>query len=116
MKSAPHASVTSHSPTRPVLQRCEHLPRRIAHRAPVHRWRGGRRVVPLPHDGVVHALLPGVSQLVELDVVLDEGVGEQAEHQQHEGLGGAVRHGAHASQRHHQHLPARGVSELGGHR
>lgn len=53
-------------------------------------------------------------QLVELDVVLDEGVGEQAEHQQHEGLGRAVQHRAHAAHHHHQHLVACGKTELDG--
>lgn len=100
-----------HSPTRPARQRYEHLPGGVA---PVGQVvaRRRRRVVPLPLDGVVHALLPAVAQLVQLDVVLDEGVGEQTEHQQHERLGRAVQHRAHAAHRHHQHLAARGEAEL----
>lgn len=72
------------------------------------------RVVLLPLDGVVHTLLPAIPELVQLDVVLDEGVREQAEHQQHQGLGRAVQHRAQASRQHHQHLPARGEPELWG--
>lgn len=114
-KSPAHAFVTAHSPTRPVPQRYKHLPCWIVHDAPARLVQRGvqpRRVVPLPLDSVVHTLLPVVVQLVELDVVLDEGVGEQAEHQQHQRLGRAVQHRAQTTRHHHQHLFARGETEL----
>lgn len=71
--------------------------------------------VVLPLDSVVHALLPVVTQLVELDVVLDEGVSEQAEHQQHEGLGRTVQHRTHTTHDHHQRVVACGKTELDRH-
>ena len=111
-KSPPHALLTTHLPARPVVQRSEHLPRWIVHE-PVRVVLAVRcRVVPLPLDRVVHALLPVVAQLVQLHVVLDEGVGEHTEHQQHERLGRAVQHGAHAPDHHHQSVAARGKTEL----
>lgn len=71
-------------------------------------------MVLFPLDGVVHTLLPVILELIQLDVVLDEGVREQAKHQQHQGLGRAVQHRTQAPRHHHQHLPACGKPELWG--
>lgn len=103
------------SPARPALEREDHLPRGVVHEAPAGLVLGQALcVVALPADGVVDALLAIVAQLVQLDVVLDEGVGEQAEHQQHERLRRAVQHSAEAPRHHHDHLLARGEAELNG--
>lgn len=102
-------------PAGPVLQREDHLPSGVVHEAPAGLVLAqALGVVALPADGVVEALLAIVAQLVQLDVVLDEGVGEQAEHQQHERLRRAVQHGAEAPTHHHEHLLGRGEAELGG--
>lgn len=100
-------------PTRPVAQRGEHLQRGVVQEAQDRRVQArGSGGVPPPADGVVHALLALVAQLVQLHVVVDEGVGEKAEHQQHEGLGRAVQDRAEAAGRHHQQVLAGGEPEL----
>lgn len=102
-------------PAGPVLERENHFPRGVVHEAPAGLVLAQALcVVALPSDCVVDALLAFVAQLVQLDVVLDEGVGEQAEHQQHERLRRAVQHGAEAPPHHHEHLLARGEAELDG--
>lgn len=94
-------------PARPVPERKDHLPRGIVHEVPAGLVLAqSLRVVLLPANCVVDALLAFVAQLVQLNVVLDEGVGEQAEHQQHERLCRAVQHSAEASRQHHGHLLA----------
>lgn len=94
------ASSPSHGqalPARPVPEREDHFPGGVVHEAPAGLVLAQALcVVALPADCVVDALLAIVAQLVQLNVVLDEGVGEQAKHQQHEWLSRAVQYSAEA--------------------
>lgn len=115
IKSAFSPTRCQTSPARPVPEREDHFPRGVVHEVPAGLVLAQALcVVALPADCVVDALLAIVAQLVQLDVVLDEGVGEQAEHQQHERLRRAVQHSAEAPRQHHDHLLARGEAELDG--
>lgn len=114
-KALCHPATCQPLPAGPVPEREDHLPRGVVHEVPAGLVLAqALRVVALPADGVVDALLAVVAQLVQLNVVLDEGVGEQAEHQQHERLRRAVQHGADAPRHHHDRLPHRGEAELEG--
>lgn len=66
-----------------------------------------------PLNGVIETVFGWISQLVQLNVIVNECVSQQPKHEQHEWLGSAVYYSTQTPKNHHQDFMACGKAELG---